>query len=186
MRSRSFLQALFAAAFVLLPLGWLAATNELALRSGNEYWIETAGLDPRDLLRGDYVAYRFPALDLSEHAESLGAESPQDLVADHADRRLIAMMAVGDDQLLSLQAFTWERPASGTLYIQGRVGGSRTPPRLVVPAERYFVPEGSGRELEQLDRPFARVSISPRGQMTILNIVPRQQVLDNAPATPNQ
>ena len=165
MTKASLWQAVVATLILLVPLGWMAASNEFALRTGSVYFIETSGVDPRDFLRGDYVEYRFPTLRGLDRKKFSNGD------------RVYAVLAADDRGILTATSFVSERPPTGTLFIAGRYrsSGGR---RLAVPSERFFVPEGTGRELEKLIRPFARVSVSSDGRMHILNIVARQDVLD--------
>ena len=44
-----------AIAFQLLVLGYIAGQREWILRTGRTVWLRTAPIDPRDVMRGDYV-----------------------------------------------------------------------------------------------------------------------------------
>lgn len=43
----------------LIGLGYLLGESELALRRGASYTVPVTGFDPRDLLKGHYITYRF-------------------------------------------------------------------------------------------------------------------------------
>ena len=47
MTKASLWQAVVATLILLVPLGWMAGSNELALRTGSIHFIETGGVDPR-------------------------------------------------------------------------------------------------------------------------------------------
>ena len=165
MTKASLWQAVVATLILLVPLGWMAGSNELALRTGSIHFIETGGVDPRDFLRGDYVEYRFPTFQGLDRTKFSNGD------------RVYALLTADDRGILTATSFVSERPPTGSLFVAGqysRLGGRR----LAVPAERFFVPEGTGRELEKLIRPYARVSVSSDGRMHILDIVPREEVLD--------
>lgn len=146
------------AAVQTLALLAMILLRQWTLETGARVVLETAPVDPRSLFQGDYVilAYRVGALNLETLA---------------GDRDL----AIGDDAWVVLRpgepgwtaaAIHRTRPtAADGVVMRGRVNhvdsGCRppgaTPPcptiiRIGYGIESYFVPEGTGRELEDLVR----------------------------------
>lgn len=132
----------------------MVADRMQILRDGVEVTLQTQPVDPRDLLRGDYVVLRY---DISQ----LPAGNLKGKVADsrHPDVFVkLAPNADGIHQAVSVHA----EPVAVTapeVLIRGRVanyGGSCGDDRrrfcdklpIKYGLESYFVPEGEGRKLE--------------------------------------
>lgn len=132
----------------------MVADRMQILREGTEVTLQTQPVDPRDLLRGDYVVLRY---DISQ----LPAGALKGKVADarHPDVFVkLAPNADGIHQAVSVHA----EPVAVTapeVLIRGRVanyGGSCGDDRrrfcdklpIKYGLESYFVPEGEGRKLE--------------------------------------
>ena len=133
-------------------VGWLIADRALLLRNGQEVRLAVAPVDPRDLLRGDYIVLSY---DISQ------VDNTQ-LAGDDA-------FAEGDAIYVSLAEAgnTWKAtaiahapPDSGT-WIKGAVSQVRATGGLCdgtckiygveYDIEKFFVPEGTGRDLEKLN-----------------------------------
>ncbi|GGI32267.1 GDYXXLXY domain-containing protein [Bradyrhizobium guangdongense] len=135
---------------VLLVL--MVADRMQILREGREVTLQTQPVDPRDLLRGDYVVLRY---DISELPAGALAGQPA------AERNPIVFVKLAPDasglyQAVSVHAAPVPVNAPEIL-IRGRVTyscGSDSRifcDRLTIKygLESYFVPEGEGRKLEQ-------------------------------------
>lgn len=132
----------------------MVADRMQILRDGVEVTLQTQPVDPRDLLRGDYVVLRY---DISQ----LPAGNLKGKVADarHPDVFVkLAPNADGVHQAVSVHAEPVAVNAPEVL-IRGRVGnygGSCGDDRrrfcdklpIKYGLESYFVPEGEGRKLE--------------------------------------
>jgi uncharacterized membrane-anchored protein len=135
---------------VLLVL--MVADRMQILREGREVTLQTQPVDPRDLLRGDYVVLRYDISQLSAGAlagKTAGTRDPVVFVK-------LAPNANGLYEAVSVSA----EPVAVTapeILIRGRVSHScgstsRTfCDKLTIKygLESYFVPEGEGRKLEQ-------------------------------------
>jgi uncharacterized membrane-anchored protein len=137
------------------------------LKNGQEILIETGNFDPRDLFRGDYVWF------------------------NHQLARLRLKELEGDDEftgnvvwvVLKPDAAGVSRPVAvhqnrpvetaGMTIIKGRARGLRRPTdqlhHVRYGIETYFVPEGTGRELERASRKdfFIIVAVAPSGEAAI-------------------
>jgi uncharacterized membrane-anchored protein len=123
------------------------------LRAGTEVTLQTRPVDPRDFLRGDYVVLNY---DIS----SVPAGALQGQPADGRRPHVYVKLAPRPDGVYEAQSVHAERvPTSGRdVLIRGRVrwgsncGSSRREfcdrLQLNYGIERYFVPEGEGREIE--------------------------------------
>lgn len=132
----------------------MVADRMKILREGTEVTLQTQPVDPRDLLRGDYVVLRY---DISQVPAGALAGKPAD--ARHPDVFVkLAPNANGLYEAVSVHA----EPVAVTapqVLIRGRVGnygGSCGEDRrrfcdklpIKYGLESYFVPEGEGKKLE--------------------------------------
>ena len=149
-----------AGAFVLQAalLGWMIADRALLLARGTEIRLAAVPVDPRDLFRGDYVVLSYPISRL--RADRL----------EGADE-----FSVGQTVYVSLrhEDGTWRavaahhaHPASG-MVLKGKVTAETLVAGCPKPCatyqvaynlEQFFVPEGQGRDIEQL-REAQRVEV---------------------------
>lgn len=165
-------------------LGYMVESRASILRSGAEVRLKTVPVDPRDLLRGDYVT-------LSYEISTIG--SP--LITGQTPRgagpqSLWVRLAPGPDGL-------WRASEASFAPLDGQPGTvvARTLPFEFYPdvdgalpqtlfvsygIERYYVPEGEGRVLETARNAQAlevEARVSPQGRMQI-----RQILLHGEPA----
>ena len=146
--------AALAAAFVLQAalVGWLIADRALLIRNGHEVRLAVVPVDPRDMLRGDYIVLTYDISRLDS-----AALDGDDAFA-YGDTVYVAL-AGADGAAWKATAMTHAQPAGGT-WIRGTVDIVR---RGVTDCtedcqtygvdyaiEKFFVPEGTGRELETL------------------------------------
>lgn len=151
-----------AAAFVLQVtlLGWMIADRAMLLQNGREIRLDVIPVDPRDLLRGDYVILTY---------EISRFDAPPVTVSEYLNwgDRVYVTIAEGEGGWEAV-AIGSERPV-GT-FLQGTIErvsgfsgadcgdfGCKTY-SVEYNLERFFVPEGTGRELETL-RNEQRVSV---------------------------
>jgi len=135
---------------VLLAL--MVADRMQILREGREVTLQTQPVDPRDLLRGDYVVLRY---DISQLASGALAGKP----APERKPIVFVKLAPNANGLYEAVSVSSEPVAvtAPEILIRGRVNyscGSGSPvfcDKLTINygLESYFVPEGEGRKLEQ-------------------------------------
>jgi uncharacterized membrane-anchored protein len=149
------------------------------LRDGTEVTLQTRPVDPRDFLRGDYVVLNYEITDLPAGAlkdtPSGGRNSPVFVK--------LARKPSGFYEAVSVHAETVP-VAEGEMLIRGRVtGGATCGPtrrafcerlRINYGIERYFVPQGEGREIER-SRNQGKVSVvaavTPAGRVAIKRLL---------------
>ncbi|MCW5555918.1 MAG: GDYXXLXY domain-containing protein [Verrucomicrobiae bacterium] len=160
-----------------LQCAWLLGTalvQERALREGTVIRLETRPVDPRDLLRGDYVIlnYRIGTI-------------PTNLFSPPADHLTygqtvwVALAPQGEFHEATRASVERFAPAEGEILVRGRIrwwSGMRDTGREVgaeYGLERYYVREGTGE---------------PQGKLTVQAIVPasgrarlKQVFLDGVP-----
>lgn len=142
---------------VLLGTLALAIENRAAiLRDGREIVLKTEPVDPRDLMRGDYV--RLGYTDVSSIDEGLveGGWPAQDTTAP-----VWLILAPGSDGAYVARAASFSRPSAvagddvvlRSLPVRITVarpdGGLNSIGPLNFGIERYYVPEGEGLEIEK-------------------------------------
>jgi uncharacterized membrane-anchored protein len=150
-RRTPFALALVLAFLVQVGLvGWLVADRAMLLASGREVRLAVVPIDPRDLLRGDYVVlgYEITRLESSKLAGD----------TDFAEGDPVYVTLAREGDVWSATAIAREPPKDGT-WIRGTISnvsrasgcsGDCTIYRADYNIEKFFVPEGTGHELEQL------------------------------------
>lgn len=141
-----------------LPLLGMVGRQVHILNQGLEVGLETVPVDPRSLFRGDYVRLNYAISTLNTAV--LGGDDWFDL---HED---IYVLLAPEKDLYAATGIFHQRPAvpDGHIVIKGKVSSvvrrqlnkdgvkiPSLPTRLSVRygIESYFVPEGTGRELEK-------------------------------------
>jgi uncharacterized membrane-anchored protein len=136
-------------------LGWMIADRAMLLQNGREIRLAVVPIDPRDLFRGDYVTLSY-AISRIHAADVAGDEA-----FDWGDTMYVTIEEEGVDSWRAT-AIAKEKPAAG-MFLRGTVtnvsdvSGDQCPPILGCKdyfvdynLEQFFVPEGTGRELETL------------------------------------
>lgn len=132
---------IIAAGWLLLALA-IIIPKERILSTGNMILLETEPVDPRDMLRGDYVIlnYKISNIDLSRVTSELNSYFP----GQHVN---INLEPVG--KLWQPKAIWTKSVPSGGVNIKGKIKSSQGPYlRLEYGIESYFVPEGKGSRIE--------------------------------------
>ena len=155
---------------VLILIGM---ASPLAIRfTGQTLYLETLRVDPRALLRGDYVilGYQIGQEALSPELADLRPEA----LASTSGRRVPVFAVVTTDRPARLVTLAVERPSpqAGTACVSGFFA----PSGVVFPQiAQYFVPEGVGREIErsQGEDLLAVVKVSRRCSAVLVGLEPR-------------
>jgi uncharacterized membrane-anchored protein len=173
--------------FVLLAL--MVADRVQILREGTEVTLQTRPVDPRDVLRGDYVTLSYnisslPAGLLKD--QPAGARNPIVFVklAPNSDGIYEAISAYAIGVAFSVHADPVPAVNSPEVLIRGRVAyGATCGPtgalfcdRLQIRynIESYFVPEGEGRKLEQVRdqrKLMVVAAVDPSGRAAIKRLL---------------
>lgn len=166
----------------MLLLGALAgmvAWRQAPLLTGREIVLATEPVDPRSLFRGDYVDLTYTISRLSEREMPLPPLTEGETV-------YVALTADSEEGAWRAAGVMTRRPIGPLLFLRGRVqalwqeplpdpetGDSIVPLRPASPCGddacrtilvdygigSYFVPEGSGRRLEDLVREGGRLAV---------------------------
>ena len=145
-------------------LGYMIEGRASILRSGTEVLLKTVPVDPRDLLRGDYVILTYEISNIS--TTSIAGTRPQ----DGEVARLNVRLTPGTDGfwIVSEASFDPLMAEDGSVVIisqpitiygwEWENAGSLTVPFGI---ERFYVPEGEGKPIED-GRNEGRVSVAAR------------------------
>jgi uncharacterized membrane-anchored protein len=159
-------------------LGWIIVDRAMLLRSGQEIRLAVVPVDPRDLFRGDFVTLRYAISTL--RSDALAGDDT--FTWQQPIHVALAQDASGD---WTASAITHQPPASG-LYLAGTItsitdrdsgcAGTLTCQEYTVAygLEKFFVPEGTGRELETLrnDQKVAvDVAVAPNGRAALKRLL---------------
>jgi uncharacterized membrane-anchored protein len=144
------LAALLVAGVQTAALGYMIESRASILRSGRDVLLKTVPVDPRDLLRGDYVilSYDISRLQPELFKGDTPKQSEEAKVYVRLERQLNGFWAAteasfaplspaGDSVVLRSLPFTYY-PSSALSSVNVEYG-----------IERFYVPEGEGRTLEE-------------------------------------
>jgi uncharacterized membrane-anchored protein len=145
----------------VLVLGYMAGEREWVVRTGRTIYLRTAPIDPRDVMRGDYVRLdyeisRVPRDKLRDGLVEIAAKPP----LRRPDQRVYAVLRENQQQVAELATLSDQRPDDG-LFIRGRLdrwwGSGAIPVRYGL--EAYFMEQGRALELEQRVRNRAEIQV---------------------------
>lgn len=162
MSHRSLL-VILAAAVAALQIGFLSWTisgRASVLRDGREVLLKVEPIDPRDLLRGDYVTLGYEIMNLP--AELFGAAPAGD--PDYSAKPVWVVLRKGADGVFHPASAALDRLAlkdvqPDDVVIRGTTNGWPTaggPVFAQYGLERFYLPEGEGKQIEKdmCERPF--------------------------------
>ncbi len=157
------------AAAQIAVLAWMVWDRVHLLSTGREIVLEVVPVDPRDLFRGDYVILNY---DISRVPISLRSLHRKGSV-------IYATLQKAKDGKWKLYAAGPERPesvSSDQVVLKGRVRYASGPRFTSVRygIESFFVPEGTGRELEKLigkKKLAALIAVDESGNAAIKGLI---------------
>jgi uncharacterized membrane-anchored protein len=157
-------------------LGWIIAGRAAILRDGTEITLKVEPIDPRDLLRGDYVSLRYEISNIP--VRQITNLPPEPYLND--DRTLYARVKKGGDGYWHLVSASFDAPPAAApdadeADIKGFLSGGwdLSAGTSVSPdygIDRFYVPEGEGMDIQQdiRVRPFGvRVALASDGAAQI-------------------
>lgn len=169
--------AILLASFQTAVIGYQIGERTYILRTGVEIKLKTEAVDPRDLLRGDYVVLNYPISRLRE--DQIVGERP----AHRQEVRFHVRVAPGADGFAVVQEGSVmplpAKPDTVVLVTEPVVFdpalGKNSTIAVRYGIERFYVPEGEGREIESARNKgavsvTARVSSSGKAQLKQLFI----------------
>ena len=149
----------------------------LVLADGRDILIRIQPVDPRDLLRGDYVTYQHDFTNIP------GYYFDNDEVFRVGELAYVTLQE--SSGFAHPSRLTHKKPSEG-LFIQGRVlsdtarvSGARPDYRLSYGIEQYYIPEGKGAMFNTWTRDrnaFAKVAVDSDGKAVL-----KQLYIDDKP-----
>ena len=136
------------------------AVKQYAVATGTEVILQGAPVDPRSLMQGDYAILDYEI-----------AGIPEDVKTE---------FAVGDDVIVALtkKGEVWEAiryldddrvpKGNGEVFVRGQLQSNG---RIDFGIGTYFVPEGTGWQIERAQDLKIRVSVSDDGDATVTGII---------------
>jgi len=128
-------------------LAWMAGEREWIGHYGKTVYLRTAPVDPRDVMRGDYVRLNY---ELSNVPRKLcrGKLAEADFSQLPADSVVYAALSPDENGVAALESVSLDRPTA-SWFIRGRT--ERSGPMLQVRygIEAFFTEQGKGAALEQ-------------------------------------
>ncbi len=173
--------AILVAGLQTLILGYIIQSRASILASGTEVLLKTAPVDPRDFLRGDYVVlnYDISSVPVSTVTGGIPAEAGEQTLWVRLKRQPDGFWGIVESSFAKLPA------ASDTVVLRSLPfysygPGSGETIRVEYGIERYYVPEGEGKPLEEARNEGVvsiAASVSSSGAAQI-----RSLVVDGKPA----
>lgn len=162
----------FAVAFLVQAglLGYMLVARASQLANGTEVRLPVVPVDPRDLLRGDYVILSYPMSQLN--LAELGGDSDFNYSTP-------VYVELAQDGEVSKPVAVWREKPEGKIAIRGDITYWTTPSgcekdcsvlSVDYNLEKFFVPEGEGLELEKLrndQRIQVDVAVSDNGRAAL-------------------
>lgn len=164
------------AVLLTTTLGWMVADRVRLLSSGREVVLSIRPVDPRDLFKGDYARLGFDISQLDPTLVRDETPARDAYLRPRAPKTVYVTLEQQADQSWKPVAVADELPAvnnANQVVLKGR-----TQPwdrrRVSYGIERYFVPEGTGGNIEDLARKSklaAIVAVDAKGNAAIKGLV---------------
>ncbi len=148
--------------------------NEYTLQTGEEVFLETLPVDPRDVLRGDYVILSY-AIETDEKVQNFLSEN----TLERWDNFYIHLRK-DENNVWQVKDVSLQQPHSDILYITGEVTVvSWWRENISFNIGKYFVPEWTGRTIERIRWDMkVLVRINTNGVAKIVDIYYKWEKID--------
>jgi uncharacterized membrane-anchored protein len=150
---------------VLLLLGMIGS-RAAVLRSGRTVLLRVVPVDPRDLIRGDYVTLGYEISQVAPIPTVPGSAS-----WSTGGDVYVTLVPEPDGRHYRKGAVSQDRPPPNVTFIKGTLV---SPMRVRFGIESYYVQEGKGRDYEQAiqsRRLWAEVALAPDGTAVLRGLV---------------
>ncbi|MCV9997123.1 GDYXXLXY domain-containing protein [Pararhizobium sp. YC-54] len=168
MNSNPLIRPLFAAILVALLqtafLGYMIESRASILRNGVDVVLKTVPVDPRDLLRGDYVilAYNISTIPAGKVTGGFPTEATDAQLSVRLAKQPDGFWGVAEASFGALTANEGSVIArSAPFYFYPAADGQQSSLNVDYGIERYYVPEGEGKVLEEA-RNASALSVTAR------------------------
>ncbi len=132
-------------ALQLVVLAYMAGNREYIREYGDEIWLPTAPIDPRDPFRGDFVRLQYAINNVPAPADLQGEDMSVKGAVVYAQ---LEEAARGTFQFVALST----NPPSSGVFLKGRASGQiwrANHLSIEYGIEQFFVQQGRGREIEE-------------------------------------
>ena len=148
----------------------LAGYKQYTVWTGTTVYLRTIPVDPRDIFRGDYVTLSY---EISNFNSIPFTGDPAGSNTVRSD--IYVVLDVQPNGIATARYKTYIRPVN-ELYIRGRLNGYA---QIEYGIESYFVPEGTGKELERIRGRslFVEVVIDKQGAAVIRGVKTSDELL---------
>ena len=138
----------------------------MPLWTGTEIRIETVPIDPRSMLRGNYIRLRYAL-------ETLPDDALNDVDGLRVGEVVYVSLEQGDGGGYELAGVSMERPASG-IFLRGRLVTSVPPLRVRYGIEAFFAPQERALKLERdlRDGGTAVLMVTDGGRAALKDVIP--------------
>ncbi|OGK54399.1 hypothetical protein A3B56_01775, partial [Candidatus Roizmanbacteria bacterium RIFCSPLOWO2_01_FULL_45_11] len=143
-------------------------------------YLRTIPVDPRDIFRGDYVTLSYEISQFDnipyEYIPFLSSEGHADKISG---KQIYVVLEMDSTGIATARYKTLIRPEGEKLYITGTIKEYEQPFAIEYGIESYFVPEGTGKELERIRGRslFVEVVIDKQGAAVIRGVKTSDELL---------
>lgn len=160
--------------FIFAIIGGLIYQQESILRSGDTVILKTRPVDPRDLLRGEYVILRYE-IETDEQVVQYLEDRQQERDPDiqYARSREVVYLKLEEVGGIHQVAQISSQMGESGVWIEGNIQSGRVRfPDL----EQYFVPEGAGLPIERLGSGIHVEVVVKDGESRIIRLLDKNLV----------
>ncbi|OCW58850.1 GDYXXLXY domain-containing protein [Hoeflea olei] len=188
-RPNPYIAAAISAVVLIGSLAQAIEHRASILRDGREILLRTEPIDPRDLMRGDYV--RLGYADVSSVSDDMVTGS---WPSTETVQPVWLTLAADGDGIFTARSASFTRPEnvaadevvlkSLPVRVRAASGLRYSIPQLDFGIERYYVPEGEGLEIEKAQnqgRTTVAVRVSAEGEPQIARLMIDGETLYNEP-----
>jgi len=176
-----FIAAVMCAIVLFGTIAFMIQSRAAILRSGAEVVLKVVPVDPRDLMRGDYVRLRYDNMSIVNGTMTAEGWPERDVYIP-----LWLGLEAGEDGLSKVTSIHFAKPESGSsnavylkskpvmVYAADKSRANDIMFSLQFGIERYYVPEGEGLEIEDArneGRTTVAVRVSADGEPQIARLM---------------
>ena len=144
----------------MIGLVTFAAVKQFVVATGTEVVLQGVPVDPRSLMQGDYAILDYEIAGIPEDVKTEFAVGDDVIVVlAKTDDVWVASRYLGDDR---------GPKGNGDVFIRGQLQSNG---RIDFGIGTYFVPEGTGWQIERAQDLKIRVSVSDDGDATVTGVI---------------
>jgi len=152
----------------LAALAYMAGKREVILATGQQIYLRTAPIDPRDPFRGDFVRLTYPL-------NAVYSKQIRGNVIDHLDDKgyqVYAVLKLAENDLYVMDFLT-DQQSQDQITIKGQItndrrwGRGRGAANVKYGLEQLFVEQGAGLKIERIRGTRSRIQVPMEVQVAI-------------------